>query len=58
VNHIVLNAQGALTAKKYRYVVNITKTFGRMLEVIWSSDQVHVVDALAATGDEGRSSLR
>ncbi len=29
-----------------------------MFEVIWSSDQVHVVDALAATGDEGRSSLR
>ena len=25
---------------------------------IWSSDQVHLVDALAATGDEGRSSLR
>jgi hypothetical protein len=32
--------------------------FVRMLEVIWSSDQVHVVDALAATGDEGRNSLR
>jgi len=28
------------------------------LRVIWSSDQVHLVDALAATGDEGRSSLR
>jgi hypothetical protein len=58
VNHIVLNAQGALTAKKYRYVVNVTSEFERMFEVIWSSDQVHVVDALAATGDEGRSSLR
>ena len=33
-------------------------TFERMFEVIWSSDQVHAVDALAATGDEGRSSLR
>jgi hypothetical protein len=58
LNHIVLNAQGALTAKKYRYVVNVTLKFERMFEVIWSSDQVHVVDALAATGDEGRSSLR
>ena len=27
-------------------------------EVIGSSEQVHVVDALAITGDEGRSSLR
>jgi hypothetical protein len=27
-------------------------------EAIWSSDQVHLVDALAATGDEGRCSLR
>ena len=26
--------------------------------VIGSSDQVHVVDALATTGDEGRCSLR
>ena len=26
--------------------------------VIGSSDQVHMVDALAATGDEGRGSLR
>ena len=34
------------------------KTFQRMFEVIWSSDQAHLVDALAATGDEGRSSLR
>ena len=30
----------------------------RVLEVIWSSEQAHLVDALAATGDEGRSSLR
>ena len=36
----------------------LTETFARMLEVIWSSDQAHLVDALAATGDEGRSSLR
>jgi hypothetical protein len=27
-------------------------------KVIGSSEQVHVVDALAATGDEGRVSLR
>jgi hypothetical protein len=27
-------------------------------EVMGSSEQVHVVDALAITGDEGRSSLR
>ena len=29
-----------------------------VFEVIWSSDQAHLVDALAATGDEGRCSLR
>lgn len=27
-------------------------------EVIWSSDEAHMVDALAVGGDEGRSSLR
>ena len=26
--------------------------------VIWSSEQAHLVDALAAEGDEGRSNLR
>ena len=31
-----------------------SKTFG----VIGSSEQVHVVDALAITGDEGRRSVR
>ena len=30
----------------------------RELNVIRSSEQVHMVDALAITGDEGRSSLR
>ena len=30
----------------------------RGLRVIGSSEQVHVVDALAITGDEGRCSLR
>ena len=30
----------------------------RVLEVIWSSEQAHLVDALATTGDEGRCSLR
>ena len=29
-----------------------------MFEVIGSSDKVHLVDALAITGDEGRVSLR
>ena len=32
--------------------------FGRDLKVIGSSEQVHVVDALAITGDEGRRSVR
>ena len=31
---------------------------GRGLTVIGSSDKVHVVDALAITGEEGRGSLR
>ena len=30
----------------------------RVLKVIGSSDKVHVVDALAITGEEGRGSLR
>jgi len=30
----------------------------RGFKTIGSSEQVHVVDALAATGDEGRGSLR
>ncbi len=36
-------------------------TYGEVLRdtlVIGSSEQVHVVDALAITGDEGRGSLR
>ena len=32
--------------------------FARGIKVIGSSEQVHMVDALAITGDEGRSSLR
>ena len=39
----------------------VTVDFGleaRGLKVIGSSEQVHVVDALAITGDEGRGSLR
>jgi hypothetical protein len=32
--------------------------FVSVLRVIGSSEQVHVVDALATTGDEGRCSLR
>ena len=31
---------------------------GRAVKAIGSSEQVHVVDALAITGDEGRGSLR
>jgi hypothetical protein len=34
------------------------KRLVRGLKVIGSSEQVHMVDALAITGDEGRSSLR
>ena len=34
------------------------KTKRLVFSVIGSSDQVHVVDALAITGDEGRGSLR
>ena len=30
----------------------------RHFGVIWSSNEAHTVDALAATGDEGRDSLR
>jgi hypothetical protein len=30
----------------------------KLLEVIWSSEEAHMADALAVEGDEGRSSLR
>ena len=38
--------------------VNRTSNRERDTPVIGSSEQVHVVDALAITGDEGRGSLR
>jgi hypothetical protein len=43
------------------FLVNVPVPFGdgtRDTLVIGSSEQVHVVDALAITGDEGRGSLR
>ena len=43
------------TATRYRLLEAVPAKGGR---VIGSSDQVHVVDALAITGDEGRDSLR
>jgi hypothetical protein len=41
-------------------ILNPSKTRGLLagFRVIGSSDEVHVVDALAITGDEGRGSLR
>ena len=55
----------AFDAQKGRMRANtsspVTVDFGhaaRGLRVIGSSEQVHVVDALAITGDEGRGSLR
>ena len=38
------------------YAANLNLKRG--LKVIGSSEQVHMVDAVAITGDEGRSSLR
>ena len=37
---------------------DLDESQARGLKVIGSSEQVHMVDALAITGDEGRSSLR
>ena len=41
-------------------ILNPSRTRGLLagFRVIGSSDEVHVVDALAITGDEGRGSLR
>ena len=36
----------------------VTRANERVVRAIGSSEQVHVVDALAITGDEGRGSLR
>jgi hypothetical protein len=41
-----------------KFFVRIYINEARGLRVIGSSEQVHVVDALAITGDEGRRSLR
>ena len=45
---------------KTQPVASVTHTSNRARDtpVIGSSEQVHVVDALAITGDEGRGSLR
>ena len=40
------------------HVIEISRVFLRLFEVIWSSEKAHTVDALAARGDEGRGSLR
>ena len=39
-------------------VIRLRASVRRDTPVIGSSEQVHVVDALAITGDEGRGSLR
>ena len=52
-------AQKDLECGKHEFTCS--SSFGskvRGLRVIGSSEQVHVVDALAITGDEGRRSLR
>jgi hypothetical protein len=47
------------SAAKRSYDSDLFQTPRRaVLRVIGSSEQVHVVDALATTGDEGRCSLR
>ncbi len=61
--HTVRGAQRALgrtsnTANTSSPVAQSFESKVRGLRVIGSSEQVHVVDALAITGDEGRSSLR
>ena len=44
--------------KRVTCLVAIGFEVTRGFKVIGSSEQVHVVDALAITGDEGRGSLR
>ena len=43
---------------KHEFTCNERLRVFRGLKVIGSSEQVHVVDALAITGEEGRGSLR
>ena len=38
--------------------LHITLMTPRLLGVVWSSNEVHMVDALAVRGDERRDSLR
>ena len=51
-----LNQHGADTHKR-EFVYGVVSDVSEC-KVIGSSDKVHVVDALAITGDEGRGSLR
>ena len=50
--------KGRVRHKRVICLVAIGFEVTRGFKVIGSSEQVHVVDALAITGDEGRSSLR
>ena len=47
-----------LECGKHEFTCSSMSSRKRGLRVIGSSEQVHVVDALAITGDEGRRSLR
>ena len=39
-----------------KIVTTITQT--RLIRIVWSSNEVHMVDALAVRGEERRDSLR
>ena len=56
VSSSALNQHGGDTHKR-EFVDSIVSEQSEC-KVIGSSDKVHVVDALAITGDEGRASLR
>ena len=56
---VAFDAQKESNAGKHEFTCNCgLRARARGLKVIGSSEQVHVVDALAITGDEGRGSLR
>ena len=56
---VAFDAQKESNAGKHEFTCDRgLRARARGLRVIGSSEQVHVVDALAITGDEGRGSLR
>jgi hypothetical protein len=57
LHYVVVNVRSGLVSRGAAKR-SCNRSLETVLRVIGSSEKVHVVDALATTGDEGRGSLR